>query len=255
LTIPLLVKDLTCLPNKDRPDQALLQATELARQPFDLARGPLLRCMLLRLAPQQHILVFTAHHIVCDEWSLGVIVRELSALYPALLADDPSPLPELPIQYADYAAWQRQWLRDEVLDEQLAYWKKQLAGVLPVLQLPTDHRRPRVLCFQGTRQSVRMPAGLGEQIRALARQEQVTPFLAYLCAFYGLLYRYTQQEDILVGCPVTLRQRPELQGLIGFFVNTVVLRGDLSGGPSFRTLLSRMKEVARGCLCAPGCPL
>jgi amino acid adenylation domain-containing protein len=246
LTVPLPVDDLSGLPEAERLSRALLEATTLVRQPVDLARGPLVRCRLLRLAAQEHILVFMAPHIVCDEWSLAVIVRELSALYPAFRAGLPSPLAELPIQYADYALWQREWLRDEVLDGQLDYWKKQLGGALPVLQLPTDHPRPAVHGFQGARQSLRMPPELAEQVRALARREGVTPFLAYLSAFYVLLYRYTQQEDVVVGCPVALRNRPEVEDLIGFFVNTLALRGDLSGQPTFRQLLGRLKDAARG---------
>jgi amino acid adenylation domain-containing protein len=246
LTIALPVVDLSHLPEQEREEQALLLSTAEVRRSFDLSRGPLVRTLLLKLAPEQHIIVFMSHHIVCDEWSLAVIVKELSALYAAFSAGKPSPLEELPIQYADFAVWQREQLQGEVLDKQLDYWKKQLGGMLPVLQMPTDRVRPAVYGFQGTRRSLIMPGRLGEQMKALARREGVTPFLAYLSAFYALLYRYTQQEDILVGCPIAMRNRPEVENLIGFFVNTLVMRGDLSGSPSFRTLVERMKSVARG---------
>jgi amino acid adenylation domain-containing protein len=245
--VPLPVIDISELPaGPEREEQALLLSTAEVRRPFDLARGPVIRTLLLRLAPEQHLLVFVSHHIVCDEWSMGVLVREFAALYEAFAAGKPSPLPELPIQYADFAVWQREWLQGDVLEKQLDYWKKQLSGTLPQLAMPTDRVRPAVYGFAGTKRSRVMPARLGEELRALSRREGVTPFLTCLTAFYALLYRYTQQEDVLVGCPVTMRNRPELEGLIGFFVNTLVMRGDLSGNPSFRQLLGRLREVARG---------
>jgi amino acid adenylation domain-containing protein len=246
LTIPLPMVDLSHLPEHHRDEQTLLRSTAEVRRPFDLARGPLVRTLLFKLAPEQHIVVFMSHHIVCDEWSLGVIVKELSALYAPFSAGRSSPLEKLPIQYADYAVSQREWLQGEVLERQLDYWKKQLGGALPVLQLPADRVRPAVYGFQGTRRTLLMPARLGERMKALARQEGTTPFLTYLSAFFSLLYRYTQQEDLLVGCPVAMRNRPDVANLIGFFVNTLVMRGDLSGNPSFRELLRRMKGVAKG---------
>jgi amino acid adenylation domain-containing protein len=246
LTVPLPLVDLSHLPEQERAEHALLLCTAEVRRPFDLERGPLVRTLLLRLTPQRHVVVFLSHHIVCDEWSLAVIVRELSALYPAFCAGKPSPLKELAIQYADYAAWQREWLQGAVLERQLDYWKKQLGGALPALQIPTDRVRPPVYGFGGARRTLTMPVALGARMRALARSEGATPFLAHLAAFFALLYRYTQQDDVLVGCPVAMRNRPEVENLIGFFVNTLVMRGDLSGNPSYRKLLGRLKAVAAG---------
>ena len=238
--------DLQDLPVNEREAEALRLATEEARQPFDLAQGPLFRAKLLRLAEEEHILLLTIHHIVSDGWSFNVLMRELEALYTAFSIGQPSPLPPLPIQYADFAHWQRQWLQGEVLETQLAYWKQQLAGALPVLELPTDRPRPAVQTFRGARQSLRLPASLIQPLNALSQQEDVTLFMTLLAAFQTLLYRYTGQEDILVGSPIAGRTWTELEGLIGFFVNTLVLRTDLSGNPSFQQLLHRVREVTLG---------
>jgi amino acid adenylation domain-containing protein len=186
------------------------------------------------------------HHIISDGWSMGVLVRELGALYPAFAAGQPSPLPELPIQYADFASWQRQWLAGEVLDYQLAYWKRQLAGAPPALELPTDRPRPAVQSYRGAALPVQLPRALSEALAALSRQEGVTLFMTLLAAFQALLWRYTGQDDIVVGSPIAGRTRAEIAPLIGFFVNTLVLRTDLSGEPTFRELLGRVREMTLG---------
>jgi acyl-CoA synthetase (AMP-forming)/AMP-acid ligase II/acyl carrier protein len=230
-------------------------ATEEAQQPFDLTREPLWRIKLLRLGEQEHVLLLTLHHIIGDEWSVEVFIREMAVLYKAFLAGSPLPLPELTVRYTDFAHWQRQWLQGELLETQLAYWKQQLNGVPSVLQLPTDHPRPAVQTYRGARQSLELPKSLADAICAsqqrfaiatLSRQEGVTPFMILLAAFQTFLYRYTGQDDISVGSPIANRNRSELNPLIGFFVNTLVLRTDLGENPSFRELLSRVRQVALG---------
>ncbi|MBD1806833.1 amino acid adenylation domain-containing protein [Microcoleus sp. FACHB-SPT15] len=221
-------------------------ATEEAQQPFDLTREPLWRVKLLRLGEQEHVLLLTLHHIIGDEWSVEVFIREMAVLYKAFLAGSLLPLPELPVQYTDFAYWQRQWLQGELRETQLAYWKQQLNGVPSVLQLPTDHPRPAVQTYRGASQSLELPKSLADAIQVLSRQEGVTPFMVLLAAFQTLLYRYTGQDDISVGSPIANRNRRELSSLIGFFVNTLVLRTDLGGNPSFRELLSRVRQIALG---------
>ncbi len=186
------------------------------------------------------------HHIVSDGWSMGILFQELAALYEAYAAGKPSSLPELPIQYADFAVWQRQWLQEEVLEAQFAYWKQQLGSHSPVLELPTDRPRPAVQTFRGARHSLVLPQSLSEGLKVLSRQEGVTLFMTLLAAFNTLLYRYTGQDDIIVGAPIANRNRSEIEGLIGFFTNTLVLRTDLSGNPTFRELLGRVRAVALG---------
>ena len=221
-------------------------ATEEAQRPFDLGQGPLLRVTLLRVGEEEHVLLLLMHHIISDGWSLGLFWRELSALYDAFATGKPSPLPELPIQYADFAVWQRQWLQGEILETQLAYWKGQLAYAPPTLELSTDYAPPPVQTFRGGTHSFELSQTLTEALKALSRQEGVTLFMTLLAAFQLLLYRYTGQDDILVGSPVAGRNRTETEGLIGCFVQTLVLRTDLAGNPSCRELLRRVREVALG---------
>ncbi len=237
------VADLSALPAGPRNgESARLLAAEAAR-PFDLTAGPVLRAALLALGEAEHLLLLAVHHIAFDGWSLDVLLRELTALYGAAVAARPSPLPELPLQYADYARWQRHWLQGEVLAEQLGYWRRQLAGAEPVLELPADHPRPAVQSFRGGRVGVGLPAGLGGELKRLARGGQWSSFMLVLAALQALLQRYTGQDDLLVGSPIANRQRPEIEGVIGFFVNTVVLRGDLAGDPPFREAAARAREV------------
>jgi amino acid adenylation domain-containing protein len=217
---------------------------EEARRPFDLARGPIFRATLLKVNARDHVLILVVHHIVADGWSAGVFVRELSALYEAYVTGRPSPLPELPIQYADFAQWQRQWLTGAVLDKELGYWTRRLAGHSAVLELPGDRPRPAVQTFRGALLKTQLPKDLSEALSALSRQEGVTLFMTVLAGFKALLFRYTGIEDLVVGTPIANRTRVDTEGLIGFFANTVVLRTDLSGDPAFRDLLRRIREVA-----------
>ena len=244
LTVTLPAMDLSSLTDAERESEALRLATEEARHPFDLSRGPLLRVTLLRLAEQEHVLLLTLHHIVSDGWSMGVLFRELSVLYEAISNGKPSPLAELPLQYPDFAVWQRERLQGKVLENQLAYWKTQLADAPAVLELPADRPRPPVQSYRGTRQFLVFSEALNEALKALSRRQGVTLFMTLLAAFQTLLYRYTGQDDILIGSPIAGRNRTEIEGLIGFFVNTLVLRTDLSGDPSFRELLGRVRKVA-----------
>ncbi|RKH58625.1 non-ribosomal peptide synthetase [Corallococcus llansteffanensis] len=243
LVVVLPVEDLRTLPAGEREAQALRRVAEVAREPFDLSRGPLFRARLFALAAQEHLLLFAMHHAVSDGWSMGVIVQELTALYRAFSEDRASPLPRLPLQYADYAVWQRQAQQGEEPDAQLAWWRERL-DPHAVLELPTDRPRPAVLGTRGAREALGLSAALTLALKALARHEGRTLFVTLLAAFQALLHRYTGQEDLAVGTPVANRPRAELEGLIGLFVNTVVLRGDLSGDPSFRELMARLQPVA-----------
>ncbi|MFY0571228.1 non-ribosomal peptide synthase/polyketide synthase [Archangium lansingense] len=244
--LPLPVKDLAHLPPEEREAEAERHAREEAVRPFDLHRGPLVRATLLKLEPEVHALLLTLHHIVCDGWSQDVLQRELAAHYAALQAGAPAVLPPLPVQYADYAVWQRAWLRDEVREEQLTWWRERLTGPLPVLELPVDHPRPEVWSHRGGRLRVRYPRTLSERLDALVRSEGVTPFMPLLAAFQVLLMRHSGQEDVLVGTPVAGRSQREVEGLIGFFINTLVLRTNLSGAPSFRELLAQVRDMCLG---------
>ncbi|HEY0605582.1 MAG TPA: condensation domain-containing protein, partial [Herpetosiphonaceae bacterium] len=244
--LPLPLIDLQELPEHERDAAVLRLANEESRQPFDLARGPLIRTRLLRQDPGTHVLLLSMHHIVFDDWSHGVFMQELVALYTSFAAGkNGTSGAALPIQYADYAIWQRQRLSGAVLEAQLAYWKQQLAD-LSTLQLPTDHPRPAAFSFQGAVHPFALPKALSAELAALSRHEGVTLFMTLLAAFQVLLARYSSQDDIAVGTPVAGRTRRELEGLIGFFVNTLVLRTDLSGNPSFREVLRRVRETALG---------
>ena len=243
MKLVLEVDDLGALPATDREAEARRRTFEATSQPFDLERGPLFRARLLRIGESEHWLVLALHHIVTDGLSSGVMRRELSQLYDAFREGRPSSLPELPVQYADYSVWQREWLRGDLLKEQLAYWKQALAE-LPVLELPTDRPRPTLASYAGRRVRIELGEGLTGGLKELVRREGATLFMTLLAALQVLLYRYSGQEDIAVGVPTAGRQRPELQGLIGYFVNMLVLRGDLSGEPSFRAYLARVRERA-----------
>ncbi|HEY0602266.1 MAG TPA: condensation domain-containing protein, partial [Herpetosiphonaceae bacterium] len=232
---------------------ARLVAAEVDR-PFDLAHGPLLRLTLFRLSDQEHRLLLVMHHIVGDGWSLRVYIGDLMDLYRACVkhaaSGNPepmaSPLPELPIQYADFAAWQRQRLQGDHLDQQLDYWKEQLAGATTILELPTDRPRPAVQTYAAAWHFLQLPESLMDRLKALSQQQGTTMYMTLLAAFKTLLYRYTGQEDILVGTPIANRNWVETEGLIGCFVNTLVLRTQLSGSTTFRELLGRVRETALG---------
>jgi amino acid adenylation domain-containing protein len=244
----LRIIDLQELDEQARQDEGLRLAAEQAQQPFDLAQGRLCRAALIRLGGrEEHALLLTMHHIVSDGWSMGVLVREMMALYRAFSGGAAaSPLTELPVQYTDYAYWQREWLQGEVLESQLRYWKQQLEGAPPVLDLPTDRPRPPVPTSRGARQTLVLPESLTESLKSIARSEGASLFMVLLAAFKVLLYRYSGQADIVVGTPIANRGRSELEGLIGFFVNTLALRTDLSKNPSFKELLGRVRDVALG---------
>ncbi|HSF43791.1 MAG TPA: non-ribosomal peptide synthase/polyketide synthase [Thermoanaerobaculia bacterium] len=243
----LSLADLSGLPETDREALLPTLVAEEAGRPFDLARGPLLRGVLFRLAGDDHVAVLTLHHIVSDGWSMGILVREITALYAAFSESRPSPLAELPVQYADFAVWQRSWLQGEVLESEIEFWRQQLAGLPPLLTLPTDRPRPAVQSFRGAARPVRLSAELARQAQVLGRREGATLFMVLLAGFQVLLSRYSGQQDLAVGTPVAGHNRVEVEGLIGFFVNTLVLRGTLSGGragePSFRELLGRARET------------
>jgi alpha-ketoglutarate-dependent taurine dioxygenase len=242
-TLSLSVVDLSGLTASSRQSEARRLAAEQAERPFDLGRGPLVRGALLKLSHDEHALLWTMHHIVSDAYSLGVLTREMTECYRAFLNGKPSPLPELPIQYADFARWQRAWLAGEVFESQLSYWKKQLAGSPPLLKLPTDRPRPPVQSTRGAALPFELPPSLVESLRTLSKRERVTLFMILLAAFNMLLRRYTGQEDIVLGADIANRNRRELEGLIGFFVNMLVIRTDLSGNPSFLDLLGRVQRV------------
>ncbi|WP_163997839.1 non-ribosomal peptide synthase/polyketide synthase, partial [Pyxidicoccus caerfyrddinensis] len=246
MPVPVPVVDLTSVPEDQRRQQARLRVREEALRPFSLSRGPLLRSALLKLSEREHVLVFIVHHIVSDGWSMGVMVRELAALYVAFSGGQPSPLPELPVQYADFAAWQRGWLRDEVLEEQLGWWRKQLTDVPRTLELPTDRPRPAVQTSRGASTMVRLPVQQAEALEALCRREGVTPFMALLGAFQLLMARYSGQSEVLVGSVVAGRDRSELESLVGFFVNTLPLRARLSPSESYRSLLAQVRDTTLG---------
>src|SRR6185369_1293038 len=253
------VVDLSGLPDRtDRSDRSDLKvrlahalAGEEAVRPFQLARGPMLRGVLLRLADSgeasDHVVALTMHHIASDGWSMGILVHEVTELYTAFAAGRPSPLPELALQYADFAVWQRSWLHGEVLENEISFWRRQLAGLPPLLELPTDRPRPATQSYRGDALPVLLPAALIRQAAAFARREGATLFMVLLGAYQALLARHSGQDDLAVGSPGAGRNRRETEELIGFFVNTLVLRGDLSGdqrgGPSFRELLGRVRET------------
>ena len=246
MTLKPVLTDLCALPAAEREERARALAAEEAQQPFDLTRGPLVRARLLRLGATEHVLLLTLHHIIFDGWSLGVLLRELGVLYKCFSRGEASPLAELPIQYADFAVWQRRRMEDGALEVPLSYWKRQLADAAQVLSLPTDRLRPAAQSYRGAEQLLRISGTTTDSLKRLARQEDCSLFMLLLAAFKVLLYRYSLQKEIVVGTAVANRQRPETEQLIGFFVNTLVLRANLSGEPSFRELLGRVREVCLG---------
>ncbi len=238
----LTVVDLQKFPEDVRRVKLRRLVREDIGRPFDLRQGPVLRATLLQLGEQEHALLLTMHHIISDAWSMEIFFYELKTLYAAYVSGQPSPLTELSIQYADYAIWQQEWLQGEILEKQLTYWKQQLAD-LPMLQLPLDHPRPAVQNFRGAAQIVILPQALTEKLKVLSRREGVTLFMTLLAAYQTLLYRYTNQDDIVVGIPIAGRTDSKLEQLIGCFINTLALRSDLSGNPTFEELLRRVREM------------
>ncbi|MFP2934076.1 condensation domain-containing protein, partial [Pyxidicoccus sp. 3LG] len=240
LELPVL--DLSGLDDSSRDAEARRLAHEEAQRPFDLAQGPLVRTTLVRLAPEQHLLLVTLHHIVSDGWSIAVMVRELGAYYRQFTGGEQATLAPLPVQYADYSVWQRNWLRDDVLNQELGWWRQQLAGAPSALELPTDRPRPAMQTWRGAVVPVPLPRELADAVRALARREGATPFMVMMAAWQLLLSRYSGQDDISVGMPIANRNRGEVEGLIGFFVNTLVVRAAIDDRQSFRELLAQVRE-------------
>jgi amino acid adenylation domain-containing protein len=243
LTLALPLLDLRGMPEAEREAEALRIVTEESKIPFDLSRDPVIRAKVLRLKEEEHVLLLVLHQIVFDSWSVGIFFSELWTFYIAYVAGKQPTLKELPIQYPDFAAWQRQLLQGEVLASHLSYWKEQLGNTLPVLDLPADRRRPPLQTHHGARRYIVLPKFLTEALKALSRWEGATLFMTLLAAFMTLLYRYTDQKKIVVGCPISNRNLPEIENLIGSFVNTLVLCTDLSGNPTFREVLSRVRDV------------
>ena len=241
--VELEVVELSELEVDEREARMRWLAAQEAALPFDLSRGPLLRVKLLRLDEQEHVALLTMHHIVSDGWSVGVLIKEVGALYAAYAAKQESPLEELPIQYADFALWQRDYLQGEVLEQQLAYWREQLSDAPTLIYLPTDHERPAARTFRGGVELLALDQELSGKLRELSQRESVTLFMLLLAVFKLLLMKYSGQQDIVIGADVANRNRAETENLIGFFVNMLVLRTDLSGNPTFTELLHRVREV------------
>lgn len=249
------VVDLQALPPEEQAITTKRLINTEAAKPFNLTQGSLIRVLLLQLKATEQILVVTMHHIVSDGWSMGIFVDELTALYRAFAGGQPSPLPELTIQYPDFAVWQRQWLQGEVLASQLSYWQQQLANAPSLLELPYDRPRPAQQTYRGATQSFPLPIELSNAIALLSRKQNATVFMTLLAAFQTLLFRYTQSLDICIGSPIANRNQRSIEGLIGFFVNILVLRTNLAGEPSFEELLNRVKEVALGAYAHQNVPL
>jgi hypothetical protein len=244
LPLEIPVDDLRLLPEDERESEARRRAEEESRRPFDLSRPPLVRCRLLRLGARRHVLTLTLHHIVSDALSTTAFVRELAQLYGSFVQGLPSPLPELPVQYADFAVWQRGWLRGEVLDSHVSYWRGRLAGAPDLLELRTDHPRPEVQTFRGAVRRTLLPPWLAERLKQLSIREDCTLFMTLMTAFQVLLHLESGERDILVGSPISYRNWSEIEGLIGFFVNTLVYRLEIAGSPTFRELLGQTRERA-----------
>ena len=240
---PLLIVDLQDLSTSEQAAETKRLAAEMAQHSFDLTRAPLFRFTLLRLGGTSHVLLLVIHHIISDGFTLGIFVQELGAVYDAFVNETSSPLPELPIQYADYAVWQRQRLQGDRLETLLNYWKHQLADIPPLLDLPSDRSRPAICTFRGDTVSFHLDHTLTQQLIALSQTSGTTLFMTLLAGFTVLLYRYSNQSDVVVGAPIANRRQPELENLIGFFANTLVLRTQFSEGLSFRQLLAQVRHV------------
>jgi len=238
--------DLTAVPAAEREARALEAGMSEARHGFDLENGPLFRVTLMILSPREHLLILNMHHIISDGWSIGVLTTELSALYRAFLAGEASPLAELPVQYADFAAWQHELLQGEALERQTAYWRRQLAGAPATSELPVDRPRPALQKFRGLTYSFALSPRLSRDLRAMSQREDATLFMTLLAAFKVLVFRCTGQEDLVVGAGIANRTRMETEPLIGFFVNTLALRTSLAGNPAFRELVHRVRDAALG---------
>ena len=242
-TIDIPLDDLTIVATEKRETKARRLVEKEAAKPFDLKNGPLVRVRLLKLAENDFVVVFTMHHIISDGWSVGVLIGEFARLYEAYNRGKESPLPDLTIQYADFSAWQRNWLQGEVLEKQLNYWKEKIGIDPPVLELPFDYPRPKMQSFNGDAVSMTLPTEIQERLKAFSQKEGVTLFMTLLAVFQTLLHRYSGQQDILVGSPIANRTQAETEALIGFFVNTLVLKTNFEDNPDFRSLLKQVRET------------
>ncbi|MCK5574127.1 MAG: non-ribosomal peptide synthetase, partial [Bacteroidetes bacterium] len=238
--------DLRTTPVSRREEEARQMLIEEAQQPFDLERAPLMRATVLRLQDKEYWVLLTLHHIISDGWSMSVLAKEIVSLYQTTVSGAPSLLPDLPIQYADFACWQKEWFRGEEVEKQVRYWREQLGGAVQVLDLPSDRPRPSVASYRGDSYEFDIPGDLSRSLEGLAREEDATMFMALLSGFHALLYRYSGQEDISVGTPIANRNRAEIEDLIGFFVNTLVMRVLFSRDLTFRQLLRKVREVTLG---------
>ncbi|MBA2681502.1 MAG: non-ribosomal peptide synthetase, partial [Ktedonobacteraceae bacterium] len=243
LVLHLQVQDLSMYSPAQQEREIQCLAQEEAQRPFQLSKGPLLRASLLHGNPDRHALLLTVHHIVADGWSTRVFMHELTTLYRAFSQGLPSPLPPLSIQYADFALWQREWLQASILEKQQEYWRHKLLGAPALLSLPSDFPRPTVQAFQGARESFVIAQETSAQLKALSKRERVTLFIAVLSAFYVFLYRYSGQEDLVIGTPIANRTRTEVEPLIGVFINTLALRTRISEHMSFREIIGRIRET------------
>lgn len=243
MQVPLAITDLRSHPMETREEEALRQMRQESRTPFDLMTGPLLRAQLLHLSDDDHRLTVTMHHIVTDAWSLGIFMREMAHLYTVFARDSAPSLPALPIQYADFAAWQREWMQSEALTKQINYWTERLGSHQETLNLPTDRPRPALQAYDGAKQWSTLPPSLAQSLKEFQQQEGATLFMMTLAAFYVLLYRYTGQEELYVGSPIANRNLIETENVLGFFTNTLVLRGSLSGTHSFRDVVRHVREI------------
>jgi len=243
ITVPLPVQDLQHLSRFEQPQEISRRITRAARQTFDLAKGPLFRAALLRLEELSHILIIMTHHIIVDNWSMKILLRDMFKFYEALSLGKSPILPELPIQFADFACWHREWMSGEVLETQLSYWKNRLADAPLLLELPTDRPRPPVQTYRGETEYVKIDSELTGKLRALSEESGTTMFMTVLTGFAVLLSRYSRQEDILIGSPIANRHYSEATSVVGMFVNNLVLRTDLSGNPAFRELLEQVRKV------------
>ena len=237
------MEDLSHLPKTEAEEKARQIAGADAQTGFDLAKGPLFRGQLIKLAEQDHVLVFNLHHTITDGWSMGILIKEVALLYPAFLKDEPSSLPALPIQYADYAVWQRNWLQGKVLEKQLDFWKERIGENPPVLELPTDRPRPAVQTFNGQTLQLNLSAERAAQLKKFSQKEGATLFMTLLAAFQTLLHRYSGQDQILVGSPIANRTQSATEPLIGFFVNTLTLKADFNSVRTFKALLKQVRET------------
>jgi amino acid adenylation domain-containing protein/FkbM family methyltransferase len=254
MDLPLVELDLGSLPEQEREREWTRVVREQGRKPFELSQAPLLRATMVHLSSRHHRLLITTHHILADEWSMEVVHQELKRLYEAFSPGRPSPLPDLPIQFADFAVWQREWLKGEVLESQTSYWKKELAGAPSILELPTDKPRPATQSFRGATETFQVPGKLLEQLKTLSREQQATLFMVLEAAFMALLHRYTGQDDIVVGTPISGRTHSETENLIGLFLNTLLLRAKFTDRQSFQSLVQQVREHALGAYAHPDLP-